>query len=272
MDYLIVYFSGTGNTWLLAKEMERRFRDKGKNVECYSIENEVLTLEKILNAEHLIIGYPIYGSEAPAPMKQFINTLPTNDVGKKLSIFCTQAYMSGDGANYLEKLLSAKNYNLLHTEEFKMSNNFYVPVFIRAFPVGDQKKIDKRNAKAFRRLDSFIENISNENYSVKHVGFMNQLLGNSQRKHIGKYITKVNEALLVDENCTKCGLCVKLCPMNNIQLNDIIHFQTSCSACMRCYQACPVSAIQITEKSRDLSKYPRFKGPISKFNFTILKN
>jgi len=85
------------------------------------------------------------------------------------------------------------------------------------------------------------------------------------------YITKVNENLFADESCTKCGKCVKLCPVKNIHLSSKIEFASHCIACMRCYQSCPTSSIQITDASRDLKKYPRFKGPIEEFDFNLLK-
>lgn len=265
MNYLVLYFSGTGNTWLLAKEAEKLLKAK-----CYSIENAEFKdhSEKLLEeADHVILGYPIYGSEAPEPMKRFVRNLPVSKISKPISVFCTQAYASGDGANYLEEQLKSKNYFLMQSKEIKMSNNFYVPIFIRAFAVGDLEKIDKRHKKAIKRFKTFIEAIKANRQEVKRIGIINSFLGNTQRNHIGKYIKKVNEALYADDTCTKCGLCVQLCPMDNIDLKEKVVFSNRCAACMRCYQACPVSAIQITEASQDIKKYPRYKGPIEKFKF-----
>lgn len=270
MKHLILYFSGTGNTWFIAKQAAENLN----NSACYSIENDYFQkhmYDLLEEAEHLIIGYPIYGSEAPKPMSDFIEKMPVSKTEKSLSIFCTQAFGSGDGANYLIPIFKEKNYRVLQTKEFKMSNNLYVPIFIRAFPVGDRSKIDKRHGKALKLLKKFTDHIQEEVVSIKKVGSINKALGDGQRKHVGKYIKKLNEAYYADETCIKCGLCVELCPVNNIELRDSIHYLDGCIACMRCYQSCPVSAIQITEKSKNLKKYPRYKGPSENFDFRTLK-
>ncbi|MCH4888645.1 hypothetical protein EZV73_13715 [Acidaminobacter sp. JC074] len=272
MNYSIFYFSGTGNTWYAAQKLKLAL---GKNhVSCYSIENDYLkdNLESIIEAsDQIIIGYPIYGSEAPRIMQTFINDLPTMKVTKPLAVFCTQAFMSGDGANYLSDVFLKKGYHLMQTLELKMSNNFYVPVFVRAFKVGNREKINRRNEKAHEKIIEFAGQIRQGEAAVKSVNDIQNWLGDTQRKHMDTYIEKVNESIYADNTCTKCGMCVKLCPVENIKLTDKITFSNHCIACMRCYQSCPKASIQITDASKDLDKYPRFKGPIDKFDFNVLK-
>ena len=49
---------------------------------------------------------------------------------------------------------------------------------------------------------------------------------------------------LINEDCTSCGLCVKLCPCNNIEMNsDVPTFMRKCSQCMACVCYCPKRAI-----------------------------
>lgn len=271
--YTIFYFSGTGNTWLLAKEIEKTLSIKDK-VACYSIENELLTREYVAKlvheSEQIIIGYPIYGSEAPEPMEDFIRDLPVVE-NKNVAVFCTQAFMSGDGANYMKEFLSCKGYTIKQSMEFIMSNNFYVPVFIRAFKVGTDEKVALRHEKALNKLNKFIYAIAHDQEAVKKDGILGRWLGESQRRHIQHYIRKVNDSLYADKNCIHCGLCVELCPKGNIELNGKVKFTDYCIGCMRCYQSCPVSAIQITEASKDKEKYPRYKGPVKKFDFKVLR-
>jgi len=275
MTSVIFYFSGTGNTWLAGKRLNEQLNKGDNHSEIYSIENSSLTPERIRQvveeADHLVFGYPIYGSECPEPMKVFFASLPSKQRDKPISIYCTQAFFSGDGANYLEKDLASKGYVLKQTLELNMSNNFYVPVFIRAFPVGSWEKINKRNRKAFEKIDRMADCILSKEVVVKKPNVLEKIGGQAQRNHIGTYIEKVNHALFADESCVNCGLCVDLCPMDNIIMENSIKFNDKCAACMRCYQACPKAAIQITYKSRDLKKYPRYKGPIKGFNFKVLQ-
>lgn len=273
MKNIIFYFSGTGNTWYAAKALQKALIES--ETLCLSIESELLSddyLNEIISkSEQIIIGYPIYGSLCPEPMKRFIARLPKQEVKKPIAVFCTQAYMSGDGANYLEETFINKGYYLTQTLELKMSNNFYVPIFVRAFKVGDQEKIDKRNDKAVTAINEFAGYIRNRQKSIKQPNIIEKALGNLQRREINKHIKKVNDALYADDTCIKCGLCVKLCPEKNIELEEKVVFDSHCAACMRCYQSCPISAIQITAASKDMMKYPRFKGPVEGFNFSVLQ-
>jgi len=64
----------------------------------------------------------------------------------------------------------------------------------------------------------------------------------------------------VDGNCTKCGMCVQNCPVENIQLTEEhgIKFLNKCFLCMRCINQCPEEAIQIGKMT--VGKF-RWKGP-----------
>lgn len=47
-----------------------------------------------------------------------------------------------------------------------------------------------------------------------------------------------------DDNCIRCGLCVRQCPQNNIVLNkDGIIFKRNCMMCTKCIHNCPKNAI-----------------------------
>ncbi len=53
---------------------------------------------------------------------------------------------------------------------------------------------------------------------------------------------------VMQEKCMKCGLCKKLCPTNNIKMNDFPQFNKKCELCMRCISFCPTKAITILGK------------------------
>ena len=66
-----------------------------------------------------------------------------------------------------------------------------------------------------------------------------------------------------DEQCIGCGLCVELCPVDNIELLDERSiFGDHCALCMRCVHACPQEAIQIGKLT--VNKF-RWRGPKGDF-------
>jgi polyferredoxin len=52
-----------------------------------------------------------------------------------------------------------------------------------------------------------------------------------------KYQLKLDE-----KKCTKCGLCLKHCPMQ-LKVNDLFSDKTDCIKCGRCIEACPKKAL-----------------------------
>ena len=49
----------------------------------------------------------------------------------------------------------------------------------------------------------------------------------------------------VTDNCTSCGVCVKVCPVNNIIMaGDRPTWQHRCENCIACYNFCPEKAIR----------------------------
>jgi len=54
------------------------------------------------------------------------------------------------------------------------------------------------------------------------------------------------KAILDQERCTGCGVCVGVCPVNAITLNDIAKIdKDTCTGCGICLNVCPTQAISL---------------------------
>jgi MinD superfamily P-loop ATPase len=74
-----------------------------------------------------------------------------------------------------------------------------------------------------------------------------------------RFIAGVHHAdrkFTVDNRCTSCGTCVKVCPVENIRLEEgrpvWLHH---CEQCMACIQLCPTEAIQAGKKTEKRGRY-----------------
>lgn len=273
----ILYFSGTGNTWYVAKSIKVALEAKGAEVVCHSIEEgEVNSTEKIESfiekVDKVLVGYPIYGSVAPKIMVDFLEALPSVD-NKSISAFTTVALASGDGSLVYKALLESKGFIYESGQDFITSNNFNVPIFANVLKHGNEQKIINRNAKASRKAIRFAEALMKNESIVQGDHLIGKLLGDTQRKHVVQLIKRVNEDLYVEKSrCVGCKRCEVICPVENIKMiNEIASIENHCIACMRCYHFCPTKAINITEKSLDENKWPRFSGPTKEYLPMLVK-
>ena len=46
------------------------------------------------------------------------------------------------------------------------------------------------------------------------------------------------------KKCMRCGGCVAVCPVNCIELRDVIVFGPECTKCGICKRFCPMGAIE----------------------------
>lgn len=54
-------------------------------------------------------------------------------------------------------------------------------------------------------------------------------------------------AFVREADCIGCGVCVDVCPVENIEMNDAqkAHANENCIECGACIAACPVTAIDM---------------------------
>lgn len=58
------------------------------------------------------------------------------------------------------------------------------------------------------------------------------------------------------EKCITCGKCVRVCPLNNIQLIDgKPAWGKNCTHCMACINYCPTAAIEYGKQTKDRPRY-----------------
>lgn len=251
---LTAYFSGTGNSQYLAERFS-----KIMGAECHSIE-EAADFTALFSAHRQIaFFYPIYGSEVPRIMREFVSAHQKALAGKELMIFCTQMLFSGDGARVFTELLAGISYRVIYAEHLKMPNNI---VNFALFKIKNGEAIKQTLASANEKLDQVCENIKN-NIVVKR-GFnpFSHFIGLwIQRKYYGMIERKAEKDVRISNACILCGECVAACPMRNLSIegqNVIQHH--NCTLCCRCVNLCPVSAITVLLHGKIKAQYQGVPG------------
>ncbi len=249
-----IYFSGTGNTKFCVGRFLREYNFSNNS---FSIENND-ALEKIKADNEIVMGYPVQYSNIPKILYDYIVNNPHVWEGKKVFIIATMSLFSGDGAGILARLL--KNYGAVITGglHLKMPDS-----------IGDERALKRSFEKNKELVIKAEEKICQAAGNIKNGKPPHEGLGTAchfaglfgQRLYFRGKTRKYTDKLKINSlKCNGCGLCEKLCPMNNITIvNGIAVPGCKCTMCYRCINKCPEQAITLLGKKvigqHDISRY-----------------
>lgn len=271
---VIFYFSGTGNTWWAAQTLAAELQAKGIETSSRSIEQLARGEAGRLIAENDAAGiaYPIYGSDLPELMKDFIGSLPP-ERGKKAFVFCTQWMWSGDGARVGAQLLQDKGFQVNWAEHFSMPNNISVTVTSFLPYTNDPAKLARKLAKTAVGIRRFAGQVAGGRPFLRGFNLAARLAGDLQRIPFRRVFPRLRDDIGTDlSRCNGCGICAHLCPADNLILEASgIKPLGGCILCMRCYSFCPQMAITYMKKPHRLSRGKPYRGPVEQFDPHLLK-
>lgn len=238
-----VYFSGTGNTKYCVEKFITQMNEK---VMVYSIEN-VETISKIKEHSTIVLGYPIYYSNLPKIVRDFIVNNSDLWKNKKVFIIATMGLFSGDGTGLSARLLRKYGAKVIGGLHLKMPDC-----------IGDDKKLKKsisENRKIIKEAEKKINLATTkikQNIPVREgLGFMSHLAGLfGQRLYFYNKTANYTDKLKINQQrCIGCGKCISLCPMKNLVLKEGCAESTGhCTMCYRCISNCPQKAITLLGK------------------------
>jgi len=247
---LALYFSGTGNTKYIAQLFGEKL-----GARCLSTEAQVDFPAELATHDTIAFCYPIYGSRVPLIMREFVGRHVEALRGKKLIVLVTQVAFSGDGARAFLDLLPPDHMEVLYAEHFPMPNNV-----CNLWPLY-RRQSSRRIATYIRHAEETLGLVCADIQAghVKKRGFskLSWALGKLQGPAWqGRAEALMGRNLRIHDACTVCGLCVRLCPMQNLAERDgkIVH-NHSCTVCYRCVNSCPARAITVYIHQRPKWQY-----------------
>jgi len=136
LKILILYFSGTGNTYFIAELIMKKLLKKGYNAELFSVEN--FNPAYLCKYDLLVFGYPVYGYAMPSFLNKYIEklSLPTT---KAVILFSTMGYYGGNSLRDTAGLFKKNGFLTVGFEEFKL-------------PGSDGLLIIKKNSNKIKKL------------------------------------------------------------------------------------------------------------------------
>lgn len=248
-----VYLSGTGNTKHCIEKFVGILEPTATVLPIESSE----VVEMIQKEEDIILGYPTQFSNAPFMVRDFINTNQT--IWKNKNIFCinTMGAFSGDGTGCCARLLKKYGANITGGLQIKMPDSVCDSKLL--------KKTEQKNRAIVKAADIKIEKwcqkIKQGIFPSEGLHQMDHIKGLfGQRLWFYKKTKTYSNQIKINNDCIKCGLCIKLCPMKNLSLQDgKIVGNDKCTMCYRCISHCPKKALTLLgEKVIEQTTYERF--------------
>ena len=231
------YFSGTGNTMLVAKKMAEVFEENGVTVNLKRIE---CVTNNSINVEHTIgLGFPVAILSTYNLVWEFIKALP--DVkGTEIFMVDTMGGYSGGLVGPLRAILEKKGYKTIGACEIVMPINIF---YIQEEEI-NRKKVKKGLEKAEKYAKALLDGRSNWGRIPFLSDAMNLIsLGGLKLTALDihqKYFKFSTSKSL----CNSCGICIDICPVNNIKMQEYPLNGNKCEYCMRCVSMCPRGAIK----------------------------
>ena len=235
---MIFYFSGTGNSEWVAKNVAAKIGDRAVDI-CS------LSGAPSLDGEAYVgLVFPVYAWGAAQPMSSFAKTLP------QTSAFTFGICTCGADAGLTMKKLSSL---------FRLESCYSV-VMPSNYVIGEDVESDEEIKAKLKRAEHEIETISAEILQKKRVyrvseGSLKALKTNFINPAFNKF-ARSTKPFYADNSCTGCGLCERTCPAGTIKLvNSSPTWGKECFQCLRCINCCPEGAIQYGKKTEGRGRY-----------------
>lgn len=237
-----IYFSGTGNTKFCTENFLAHF-DSPK---IFSIEDNS-AVRAIFESRDIVFAYPIYYSNLPKIVRDFIESNSNLWHGKNIFIIATMGLFSGDGSGVSARILKKFGANIVGGLHIKMPDCIGD---VKALKKSPEENIEIIKA-AVRKIAKAAEDHKNKKSTQEGLNFLYHMAGLfGQRLYFYSKTKNYTYGLKIDtEVCIGCGKCEKLCPMNNIKIVEGKAVSGNmCTLCYRCFSSCPQKAITILGK------------------------
>ena len=242
---MILYFSGTGNSLAIARKIAEAIND------------QVLPLteavqQDLTNEQRIGLVFPTYDFNLPPALPEMVSHLKISPKSYVFTVV-TCGSMAGNCIWVLRRLLREKGIELAYSHKVSVPDNSAL-----AFGRNPNKQL-KKFERVPARMEQIIRELQAESHTLHYSWFslLSWLLG---RPAVEKGMIHCLGPKVNADKCTGCNTCVRVCPMDNINLTDekaIIG--DNCTVCLACVHACPQQAV--STNGRETLKERQYRHP-----------
>ena len=245
MKHRIFYFTGTGNSLMVAKKIAEALGN-----------TEVLSIAHLQNDtpdrsfDTLGIVFPVYWGGLPLKVLEFSSTLKDYKVSY---IFAVETHAGGPGKalTQLKAELQQTGLDLSAGFLLRMPSNYII-----SYDAPSEQGVRRILGNADDSIKEIVDTVKKNTANLPSSLFSSY---SGMPNHYTDFLDGVRSSdkkFWVDDSCTECEVCVRVCPVENIRMNegrpDWLH---KCEQCLACINWCPEGAIQYESGTQNRSRY-----------------
>ncbi|MFX1389070.1 MAG: EFR1 family ferrodoxin [Promethearchaeota archaeon] len=244
----IYYFTGTGNSLKIAKDISEELDDI-----------ELIPIAKIwelnsIKAKSKNVGFifPLYYSGLPKIVYDFISKLEVKNVKYFFTVITNAGGINELPLQQIEEILNAKEKTLNAGFYITMPNNF-----ILGYNVDSEKRQRALFEKAINQVHKICEIVKNETTIITQDIFQKNVKRSAKMNTTFRNeVLDSDKSFYANKNCTSCGICENICPVKNIRLIEgVPQWNHKCQQCLACIHFCPEEAIQFGNQTLKIQRY-----------------
>lgn len=244
---MVLYFSGTGNSAYVAKEIGNQIEDEVVNL-FRRIRNH--DFSEIHSNKPWVIVAPTYAWRIPRILQEWlVKTKLTGSSDMYFILTCGGSI--GNAGSYVRKLCMSKGMQFYGCIPIVMPEN-YIALF--AAPAREEA------LKIIRQADAVVERVAilikkREAYNPSDIRFKDRINSGIVNELFYSLFVHAKK-FYATEDCISCGKCEMLCPLGNIQLKSKKPvWGKSCTHCMACICQCPKEAVEYGRHTKGMVRY-----------------
>lgn len=225
----IFYFSGTGNSLKAARMIGEKLQ--GGLTPLVNMAGD----RRPEGTAGFVV--PVYHFDIPRAVKEAINGLDLSGVDYLFAVV-TAGGNAGNALCSLNSLCKNKGKALDYGMEIALGDNSIAAATKPGL-------IEERFNRLESLTDQVAEAVKNRKFNMQeiHENFIWRLHGCLTGFYLDR-VCRIGDKMASGEQCSRCGLCVKVCPVNNIQIaENNVEWGNRCADCFACIHWCPRKAI-----------------------------